>query len=305
MITKPAENVSESGPPPGAALGYPLKPIWIHDVLNLWQRNWPITALREQAMERAAQEVRSPVARRKSINTIFCYFMPTKGSGRRQRTLSPNVWSAYSQLYAVPTLAPVYLAHLCGESDLARVATRFISMHYAQGDDVELTDIRRHLIKEFGDHRCVCDGASAYLRTLGYFGVFVREGRLGNYRYARRLTVERAVFPLLVWSWWQRYPQPQIDLDHFAGEVKMDYLDQGSFAEHWGAYENRLWTRNSQDSCCVLLRSTDGAGLARALLNLLSAHPKWRLVKKEFQELDWDEEDGLSQSIRFWYYNRK
>ena len=274
-----------SGPPPAAGWTYPVKPAWIHDLLDLWERNKLVALLLELATDRIAQDVQNPNTRRRTLSQIARYFVPQTGQGRRSRTASPNPWAAYSQLYRAHPLASAYLVHIVAQNDMAHATASLLHHSYQIGDPVELSDVRRHLVVRFGDRRTVRDSASAILRTFAHFGVLAQTGRSGEYRYAARLPVDGETFPLLMWAWWRARGAAVIQLPRLADDPLLTFVDHASYAGHWNKYAGSLWMLETRDGVdCAVLRPADNAAFIRTLFNLLSSHPKWPTVNRHFPE---------------------
>ena len=200
-IVSTRELSEESGPvnepPSTAGWTYAVKPVWIHDLLDLWERNKLLTQYLELATDRMAQDIQNPNTRRRTLSQIARTFVPQTGRGRRSRTVSPNPWAAYSQLYRAQLLAPAYLVHIVGHNDMARAAATLLHKSVRPGEQIVLSDVRDHLVERFGDRRSVRDSAGAILRTFAHFGVLAQYGRSGEYRFASRLPRRRGDVPAL------------------------------------------------------------------------------------------------------------
>lgn len=248
-------------------LDFPVKPQWIHDVHYLWQPEQSISDLVDVALSQTMTEVEGAKARRNSLTIILRYFVDTVGGGQSRRTASRDVWVAYSQTYPVSTMAPVYLAHLVAQNEVAGEASRFITGRYAPGDKLSSSQLRRHVAEQFGERKVVTNAASAFLRTLQYFGVLSPGERTGHYRFEGRLPVSREAFPLVVWTWWQRHLSPQIDLDDFETDPTVAFLARDDFASHWRAWQPALWVLEERlEGRRATLKHTDAHSLADALL---------------------------------------
>lgn len=251
-------------------LDFPVKPEWIHAVHGLWRPAQPIGELVQAALSRTMQEVDGKESRRKSLTVILRYFVETEGSSRSRRTAAQDVWAAYSRAYPAGSMAPAYLAHLIAQNEVAQAASRFITRRHAPGDVLTSAALRRHVVARFGERKVVTNAVSAFLRTLQYFGVLSPGQRLGDYRLAARLPVPREVFPLLVWAWWQKHLSPQIDLDDFAQDPAMAFLEPGGFVEHWRAYQPALWVLQERlGERRATLKYGEAASFQVALLGLL------------------------------------
>jgi hypothetical protein len=222
-------------------LDFPVKPEWIHDVHALWQPVQPIRELVEAALAQTMQELGGEKTRRNSLTVILRYFVATEGGGQSRRTAEEDVWVAYSRAYPVSTMAPAYLAHLIGQNEVAQEASRFIARRCGLGDALASVELRRHIVGRFGERKVVTNAANAFLRTLVHFGVMDEGDGLGEYRLAGRLAVQREIFPLVVWAWWQRHLSPQIDIDGFREDVTVAFFESDSFDSHWRAYQPTLW----------------------------------------------------------------
>lgn len=222
-------------------MDFPVKPEWIQAVLALWQPNQPISELVNTALAQTMLELGGEKTRRNSLTIILRCFVPTTGSGQHRRTLGQNAWAVNAQRYALTSLGPAFLAQLIAQNEVALGATQLIAQRHQPGDLFKRDELRRQMIAKFGERKVVTNSASAFLRTLQYFGVLAAGERLGEYRFAYRLIVEREIFPLLVWAIWQAHPAPQIELDAFAAHPALGFIEAGEFASLWRAHQPGLW----------------------------------------------------------------
>jgi hypothetical protein len=222
-------------------LDFPVKPEWIHDVHHLWRPNQPISELVQAALIHTMQELGGEKTRRNSLGIILRYFVETEGGGKSRRTVSQDVWVAYSLAYPVNMMAPAYLAHLMGQNEVAQEIGRFLTRRHSPGDTFSSTEVRQHVSLTFGQRKVVTNAASAFLRTLDAFGVIVPGRQKGAYQWATQLSVAKEVFPLVVWTWWQVSQSPQIDLAAFAGSPALAFLEADNFFDHWTTYQPTLW----------------------------------------------------------------
>jgi len=250
---------------------FPIKPEWIHDVHSLWQPQQPVSDLVQAALTQTMQELGGEKTRRNSLTVILRYFVETKGGSQSRATADHDVWVAYSRHYSARTLAPAYLAHVISQNEVAQQATRFITQRHAPGDKVTSSTLRQHIIGRFGERKVVINASNAFLRTLLYFGVLEDGGKLGAYRFRGRLAVPREVFPLVVWTWWQRQLSPQVGLEEFRADPALAFLDVEQFASHWQAYQPQLWVLDERiEGRRATLKYADAAGFEQALLQLVS-----------------------------------
>ena len=251
-------------------LDFPVKPQWIHDVLNLWQSHQPIGDLVQAALAQTMTELGGVKTRQNSLTIILRYFVAMEGGGHSRRTAARDVWVAYSRVYPAGTLAPAYLAHLIAQNEVAQEAGRFITRRHAPGDTLTSRDLRRHITGLFGERKVVINASSAFLRTLQYFGVLADGDRLGEYRFTTRLPVPREAFPLVVWAWWQRHLAPQIDLDGLAEDPAVAFLQHEGFHDLWRAYQPALWTLEERlEVRRATLKYVAADSLEEALLTLV------------------------------------
>ncbi len=252
-------------------LDFPVKPQWIHDVHQLWQPEQPISELVEAAVSQTMGEVEGAKSRRNSLTIILRYFVATVGGGQSRRTAGRDVWGAYSRVHSVSAMAPAYLAHLVAQNEVAGEASRFIARRYRPGDELTSGELRRHVVACFGERKVVTNGVSAFLRTLQYFDALTPGERTGQYSFAARLPVQREVFPLIVWAWWQGRLSPQIDLDDFEGDPVATFLEPDSFAQHWQAWQPSLWALEERlDGRRATLKYVTASSLVDALLALVT-----------------------------------
>lgn len=222
-------------------LDFPVKPEWIHDIHMLWQPERPVSDLVQAALERTMHELGGEKTRRNSLSIILRLFVTTTGRGQSHRTAAQDVWADFSRTYPVSTMAPAYLAHLIAQNEVAQAACEFITQRYSPGDTLASTDLRQYVIRRFGERKVVTNAASAFLRSLTGFGVLMEGERRGQFDWVGRLSVLREVFPLIVWTWWQKHLSPQIDLGSFEEDPAVAFLEQDSFALYWRAYQPTLW----------------------------------------------------------------
>ena len=275
----------DSTPPPVQGWVYPVKPAWTHDLLELWERNKPLVQLLELASDRVAQEVLIPSSRRRTLHQISRYFVPVAGEGPRSRTTSPNPWAAYSQLFATEALAPAYLVQAVAHNDMMNAAGFLFYDRYGLGETVALRDVRNHLVSGFGDRPTARASANSILRTLVHFGILKLTTGAGMFRYSRRLPVGLEPFPLLIWAWWRIRRENVIRIPDLASDPLLTFLQHDSYAAHWAEYESSLWTLEMRDGMeCAVLRNTDNAAFIRTMFNLLSSHPKWPTVQRQYPE---------------------
>lgn len=244
-----------------------LKPAWIHDLLILWRRNQSQTLLLERAGDYTAQEIRSASVRRAVLTQAAAYFVETRGSGKALRTTQQNVWATYSRNFTSETLAPALLVHLLVQWPLALELAASLNGRLAPGkalDDALIAAVTD--MQPDGGRSAELDSC---LRTLYYFGVLSVSRNRGRYRFAGHLPVAPAVFPLLVWSWWQREAAATIDLAVFAQSPLFAFVNIDDFAAGWAAAAGKVWTLDATAARARLL-PVERAAFVRALLNLLS-----------------------------------
>lgn len=238
-------------------MDFPVKPEWIQAVLALWQPNQPFSELVKIALNQTMPELGGEKTRRNSLTIISRSFIPTTGSGQNRRTLGQNAWAASVQRYTLTSLVPAFLVQLIAQNEVALGATQLIVQRHQPGDSFKRDELRRQLIARFGERKVVTNSASAFLRTLQYFSVLDAGERLGVYRFARRLTVERDNFPLIVWALWQSHPTPQFELDAFAAHPALGLIEAGDFDSLWSAHQPSLWVISERlDTKIVTLKLT-------------------------------------------------
>ena len=179
------------------------------------------------------------------------------------------MWVSFSRAYPPSTMAPTYLAHLVGQNEVARSVSQFIMRRYEPGDTFTSSELRRYAASQFGQRKVVVNAASAFLSTLVYFGALAPTGRRGEYSFEAQLEIDRRVFPLVVWSWWQHHLSPQIELDDFRDELLNSFLNPPDLGELWRASPS-LWTLEERlGSRRVTLRHSNDPTFQEALLRLL------------------------------------
>lgn len=251
-------------------LDFPVKPEWIHDVHHLWQPEQPISELVQAALSQTMLELGGEKTRRNSLGIIIRYFVSTSGGGQSRRTIEKDVWVSFSLAYPVTTMAPAYLAHLTGQNEVAQEISKFLACRNDLGDIFTSSELRQHVSAVFGQRKVVTNAASAFLRTLISFGVLSAGQRQGEYQFAGKHSIPAEVFPLIVWSWWQTHPTPQIDLDTFVIAPSLAFLQTENLNRHWGAYQTTLWGLEERlDGRRATLRYVEAEFFENALLQLL------------------------------------
>jgi hypothetical protein len=157
------------------------------------------------------------------------------------------------------------------QNEVAQQATRFITQRHTPGDELISSELRRRVPGRFGERKVVINASNAFLRTLLYFGVLEDGGKLGAYRFCGRLAVPREVFPLAVWTLWQRQLSPQVGLEDFRTDPALAFLSAEQLASHWQAYQPQLWVLEERiEGRRATLKYADAAGFEQALLQLVS-----------------------------------
>ncbi len=275
-------NSYSDGTTPAFICRYAVTPAWIHDFLSLWERNLVLSIYLEKALDRVAEEIHSTSIRRQTLYQITYDFVPITNQERRQRTISPNIWAAYSKLYSSESLTPAYLVNIIAGNAVANAVNGLIHRYTVAGDTISLRDVRPYLVSRFGDRGPIRASASAVLRTLAGFGVLTPLERAGDYRINSRLQVEAYALPLLVYAWWRLRKWRDIRLDDFAQDTLMTLIDTDSCVDAWQHYEGMLWTMSKHNSpTSAKLRATDEVTFLRLLLNALASHPHWSTVSRE------------------------
>src|SRR5690606_6330570 len=183
-----------------------LHPLWIHELLLIWQRRHPFGLLLEQAMDYTAQEIRHPAPRRLTLLWLAEMFIETRGRGLARFTLTQSVWAAYSHTFNHLDLAPAYLAHITQQQPLARRLSAEFARACLAAERMDPAQLRRLAAEQ--QIRMTLGTAVAWLDTLRTWGILTAERR----QYAPRgpLDVSPAIFPLLVWIWWREHRQAVI-----------------------------------------------------------------------------------------------
>ncbi|MCL4298455.1 MAG: hypothetical protein KJ077_22150 [Anaerolineae bacterium] len=252
-------------------LDFPVKPEWIHAVHHLWQPEQSVGHLIRAALDQTMPELGGEKTRRNSLSIILRYFVTTtEGNSQSRRTASHDVWVAYSRTYPVEVMAPAYLAHLIAQNDVAQELSRFLSRRCAPGETFGSGELRQHLSAIFGQRKVVTNAASAFLRILASFGVLAPGSRQAEYQFAKRLPVAKEVFPLIVWTWWQAKPTPQIDLDQFEETPALAFLQTETFPAYWSTYQPNLWALDERlEGHRATLKHVEPKFFERELLELL------------------------------------
>jgi hypothetical protein len=252
-------------------LDFPVKPEWVHNVHHLWQPKQPIGELIQAALSQTMQELGGEKTRRNSLSIILRYFVTTEGSGNSRRTGAKDVWVSYSRGYPVSTMAPAYLVHLTAQNEVAQEISCFLTRRYAPGDVLTSGELRQHVSAAFGQRKVVTNAASAFLRTLDAFGILRSGQRKAEYQFIAKLPIQRDVFPLIVWAWWQAHQSPQIDIDSFAQEPSLAFLQTDQLAVYWSTYQSVLWSLDQRlEGRRATLKHVEAEFFEEALFQLLS-----------------------------------
>lgn len=245
-----------------------VRPEWIREIHQLWEPCQSITELIAVANRQAIQEIAGEEARHKRLTIILRYYIGTEGEGNARTTLSDDLWVAYSRRYPAKVMAPAYLAHLITQNDVVTALTLFIQRRFEPGDEIASGPIRRYASAQFGERRVVTNTASAFLRTLQYFGVLEESRGRGHYRYVGPLPIDCDIFPLLVWSWWRAHLAPQIPMAAFAEDPAFSFLEKDNFGACWSAYQPELWSIEERiEGRRAVLKYADTPGFAAALMD--------------------------------------
>ncbi len=276
-------NRNSDGTAPSETWPYAVKPEWIHDLLDLWERDKLLALYMEKASDRIAQDIDSASARRRTLYQITHDFVPLAAGGRQSRIASPNIWAVYSQLYNADQLAPAYLVNIVASNAIVNAVSGLVYRYYQTGEVIELREVRPFLVSRFGDRSPVRASANSVLRTLAYFGVLQLPTRPGQYEFSERLTVDAEIFPLLFWSWWRLRREPAIPIARLEDDPLMTFIDSASYDDYWDRYDGSLWTLEVRDGeDCAVLRPQDHASFVRTLFNMLASHPGWPAVSRQF-----------------------
>ena len=221
-------------------LDFPIKPEWVHAVHHLWQPKQPVQLLIQESLDKAMPELGGEKTRRNSLSIILRNFVSIYG-GSRGYTADQDAWVAFSCHYSASMMAPAYLAQIIASNDVAQFATSYITRRYEPGGIFSSSELRQQLSAHYGQRKVVTNSSSAFLSTLLYFGVLVAGEKPHTYRYMRQLSIDRKIFPLLVWICWKVNLMPQIDLDEFNQYPAVSFLETDHFEENWQSYQPTLW----------------------------------------------------------------
>lgn len=215
-----------------------LNPAWIQHVLATWRPGQAVDQLADSLPGDSA----TVDARRQAVAAILHNFMYRASPSETQGPAAGNLWPVYSRAYPPSTLAPTYLAHLIAQDPLAQTVARAIAGPHAPGHGFTAETVERRAGAQYGHQAETIAAATAFLQTLQAFGVVAPDDAPGTYHYATQLIVDQPVFPLLVWSWWQTYHTPDVDLERFAGHTAFLFLHTGDFDLYWRAFDGRRWS---------------------------------------------------------------
>lgn len=248
-------------------LDFPIKPQWIHDVHQLWTPNESISGLISRSLTSTMQELGGEKTRRNSLGILLRYYIATTGSGSVRRTLEQDLWVAYSQKYAVSTLAPAYLVQLIAQNELASETIRFITRRYKTGDTFKSEALKHYIIGKYGERKVVTNAVSAFLRTLQYFSVLEPVKSMGEYRVCERLILDTEIFPLPFYALWSLSPAPQIDFESFNQLLEDSFISRDNLDDCWKRYQPALWAISERvDARFAIVKYPDIDDLKKALL---------------------------------------
>lgn len=222
-------------------LDFPLKPEWIYEVNQLWEPKQSITVLVNKGITQAMQELGGEKTRRNTLSIILRIFVESEGGGNNRQTVDHDIWPSYSKMFSINSILPAYLVHIISTSEVANEATSFINHRFIPGSILKSEELRRYLISKYGERKVVLNAGSAFLKTLQYFGILKEGNKLGEYFYNNRVKPCVDIFPLLVWSLWNKKPSPQIDLELFMNQIEFSFLDITDWESNWKAYQPNLW----------------------------------------------------------------
>jgi len=224
-------------------LDFPLKPEWIHAVLNLWKPNQSVAELIDSSLSQAMPELIGEKTRRNSLSILLRMFVPMQpGNSRSRCTTEQNVWAVYSSRLSPDTLAPAYLARIIAESEVAQALSQYINKRYGPGSTITSNEMRSFAAGKFGERKVVVNAASAFLTTLQAFKILVPGAGRSEHNMLPALVVTPQIFPLLVWAWWRQHPIPQIDPQTFTDLPAYQWLVRDDFQEYWRHLQPDLWS---------------------------------------------------------------
>lgn len=222
-------------------LDFPLKPEWIYDVNQLWEPKQSISDLVNKSITQTMQELGGEKTRRNTLSIILRNFVDSEGGGNNRHTVDHDIWPSYSKSFSTNDILPAYLVHIISTSEVAKEATIFINHRFIPGSILKSEELRRYLISKYGERKVVLNAGSAFLKTLQYFGILKVGNKIGEYFYCNRVKTCIDIFPLLVWSLWNKKPAPQIDLELFINQIELSFLDITDWESNWKAYQPNLW----------------------------------------------------------------
>jgi len=227
---------------------FPIQPEWVHDIHQLCQPDMLVDDLIGQALQTTMRELGGVKTRRNTLGNIIRYLIRTEGapSSRSRKLAKVDALAAAAQQLPVAVVQPVYLARILLLNDVAFAAAYFVSQRYGLGDILTRSEIRQHIISEFGERKVVLNAVSSFVRTLDYFGVFTPVEGQGVYRFNGRLHIETDLFPLIVLAWFERYQTPQINLQSFQDSPVFHFLVREDFERGWRRFNGRYWSLESR-----------------------------------------------------------
>lgn len=227
---------------------FPIRPEWAHDCHQLCQPEMLVDDFVGQALQTTMRELGGEKTRRNTLGNIIRYLIRTEGapSSRSRKLAKVDALVAAAQQWPVTTIKPIYLARILLLNDVAYAAARFVAQRYDVGDTLTRSDIRQHIISEFGERKVVLNAVSSFVRTLDYFGVFTAVEGQGVYQFNGSLRADTELFPLLVLAWLERYQTPQIDLEAFRSNSIFHFFKADDFAEGWQRCNGRYWSLESR-----------------------------------------------------------
>lgn len=227
---------------------FPVRPEWVYDVHQLCQPGMLVDDLIGQVIQTTMRELGGEKTRRNTLGNIIRYLIRTEGapSSRSRKLAKTDALVATAQQWPMTTIKPIYLARILLLNDVAYAAARFVAQRYDVGGTLTRSEIRQHIISEFGERKVVLNAVSSFVRTLDYFGVFMAVEGQGVYRFDDRLHTDTKLFPLLVLAWLEHYQTPQIDLEAFRSNPAFHFLAVDDFAQGWQRYNGRYWSLESR-----------------------------------------------------------
>ena len=219
----------------------PVRPEWIHAVGLAWRPHQPVSELIQVVDQVAAAEFRGSETRRKVATIILRCFVETEGGGPDRKARDRDLFSAAAGKFSAEELRSVYLAHLINTTPILQTITGQLARRYDLGDEIQSTDFLHRIYEQYEQRGVVTNCVRYFLRTLSWFGCLERLAP-NHYRYAAELPLIQAIFPWLVYSWFEADGISQFEMETMGCHPSLFFVQKDRLSAAFEAFNGIFWS---------------------------------------------------------------